>query len=191
MSTIITTTDLATYTGETLDSGRAAQVVDAVNEFLASSTGRSWGSATDATETYDYAPVIWLRHADVKAVTRVQFGRGNGQYDVSLDYFYFNESGRLVLNNGRPATGTARSYFDPQRDYVTVTYSYGTTSIPADLKLGALSLASEFYNFAENGNREIKLDMIGGYRQMYDNGKNAAAGQVIDSLLARYRTRHL
>jgi hypothetical protein len=186
MSSIITVADLGTYTGDTLDAGRAALVVDAVNDYIETVTGRSFGEIQSGTESHDYLPVIFLRHADVVTVTDVEYGSGSGtRTTLSPDDYFFNEVGRLVLNQGR------NFHFDVHRDYLHVTYTYGSVSVPSDLKLAALSLASDYYTFAANGDSEISSEGVGSYRLQYAKGTNSATGTSHLGAIARYRTARL
>lgn len=183
---IITASELNTYTGQTLDTARAAQVVAAVNSFIKDFTGRSFGATTTVTdELHDYAPVIFLRNQDVKTVTAVK--QGNPAADATTldtsDYFA-NELGRLVLSESR--TGFRRT-----RDYIRVSYTHGVTTVPDDLKLAALSLGADYYNHADSNNQELTAEGIGSYRLSYASGQNSAAGASHFDTIKRYRKARL
>ena len=185
MSSIITTEELTTYTGETLNEAMAAQVVAAVNEYIESVTGRSWGAVATATETHDYAPVVFLRHQDVTGVTEVKRGqRVDDRTVVDANNYFVNDFGRLVLSESGAG-------FHRTRDYVHVTYTYGVTTVPADLKLAALSLGQDFYSYASDGQTEISSEGIGSYRLQYASGSSSATGSVHFSTINRYRTRRV
>ena len=183
MSNIITTDDLNTYTGNTLDTGRASQVVAAVNQYIETRTGRVWGDTKSVTETHDAASVVFLNNMDVTAVSQVKLGYPNDTGTVQdSDSYNFNSSGRLVLNGGR-------SGFNAYRDYVSVTYTHGVTPVPDDLKLAALSLASDFYNFGSDGQKELSSESIGSYSLTYRSGKSSEVGGTYWNVIDSYRKR--
>jgi hypothetical protein len=74
MSSIISTSDLNSFTQKTLNSAIASQVVAAVNAYIERVTHRCWGDTTTVTERYDYASRLWLRHQDVQEVQSINFG---------------------------------------------------------------------------------------------------------------------
>ena len=186
MSSVITIEELTTYNSEeTLDAGRAELVVDAVNEHVESTTGRCFGETKTATETVDYAPVVFLSHQDVQAVTEVTFGRGSGDPTTAdTDSYYVNPYGRLVLGSGPTS-------YTQNRDYVHVTYTYGVTTVPGDLKLAALALASDYYSYATDSGREVSSEGVGTYRLTYARGASSSSGASLAGTLERYRTRRV
>lgn len=182
---VITTAELDTYTGKTLDAGRAAQVVGAVNQYIDNKTGRVWGETASGTEDHDLTPVVFLENQDVLTVDSVELGYPNETATTMDDEdYYFNGLGRLVLSNGRMR-------FAPRRDYVHVTYTYGNPTVPDDLKLAALSLAADLYAYAETEQVEVASESIGSYRLEYRNGKSTVTGGTYFSIIDRYRTRRV
>lgn len=187
MSAIITTTELDTYTGETLDPARSTQVVNAVNAYIERLTGRSWGEvATVTDEEHDYEPVIFLRHMDIQSVTEVSTGNPTDSSVLSASDYYVNDFGRLTLSN-YPASSWSRA----RRDDVLVTYTHGVSTVPADLKLAALSLASDFYTYGDEGQAELGSEGIGSYRLDYKRGSNSATGSTYFGVIDSYRMRRV
>lgn len=184
---VISNTDLETYmAGETLDSDRTTQVVAAVNAYVENVTGRSFGGTKTITdEVHDAASVIFLRHADVSEVLSVKRGRGNGTpTTLEADSYFVNSYGRLVLSE-------ARNGFYRGRDYVKVSYTYGVADVPADLKLAALSIAADFYSYANDGNTMVTEIAIGSYREKVAAGQASGTGLQHFGVINRYRTRHV
>jgi hypothetical protein len=186
MSSIITLTDLEAYTGETIDPTKGALVVAAVNDYIEHSTGRSWGATETVTgEMHDYAPVIFLRHQDVAGVSKVERGQGtNDRTTLAVSEYFVNNVGRLVLSENRIG-------FRKTRDFIHVDYTYGVSTVPGDLKLAALALASDFNTYATDGQKEVSSEGIGSYRLTYASGASSATGKVHFDTIASYRTRRV
>jgi hypothetical protein len=186
MSNIITLTELQSYTGQTLDPAKGAQVVSAVNSYVEGVTGRSWGGdAVEATETHDYAPSIFLRHQDVVEVSKVETAQGSEQRTtLDADGYFFNDSGRLTLSS-------VRYGFRPIKDYIHVTYTYGATDVPGDLKLAALALGSDYYTYADDGQKQITSEGIDSYKLSYASGSETSTGTLHFNTINRYRTRRV
>ena len=181
---IITASELNTYTGQTLDTARAAQVVAAVESYIKDFTGRSFGATTTVTdELHDYAPVIFLRNLDVTDVTEVRLGQTGDSQTTTTD-FLWSDTGRVILNESRVG-------FRRTRDYIRVSYTHGVTTVPDDLKLAALSLAADYYNHADSNNQELTAEGIGSYRLSYASGQNSAAGASHFDTIKRYRKARL
>lgn len=180
MSSIITKTELDQYLGITTETNRATLVIAAVNQYVDSQTGRSWGSGTSVTEVHDYAPVIFLRRMDVQSVTSVTI---NGS-TVPTSSYSFSPTGRLVLSTGRLG-------FDARRNEVTVVYVQGSGTVPADLKLAALALASDFYNYADNNQTEVTSEGIGSMRLTYASGSGSSTGKTYFNTISGYGMRNV
>lgn len=188
MSEVITKAELQAYQGAgtaALDSDLADLVVSGINDFITSETGRSWGEDVTATdEQHDMANVVFLRHQDVKSIVSVT--RGNFTFTtVPASSYYFNSNGRLTLNYARNRS------FAPQRDWIRVTYTYGVTIVPADLKLAALSLAMDNYLLSLNGQQQVRGEQIGSLKYIYDTGLESSTGKLHLAVIERYRTRNV
>lgn len=184
---VITKAELETYmSGETLNSGQADLVVAAVDAYVENTTGRSFGGTKTVTdEVHDSGSVIFLRHMDVIEVLSVKHGRGSGSATtLNPESYFVNSYGRLVL-------GESRVGFNAYRDYVKVSYKYGVTQVPADLKLAALSVAADFYNFAAGGNVSVTEVGIGSYREKVASGQADSTGAQHFGIINRYRMRNL
>lgn len=180
MSSIITTAELEQYTGETLDASRAEQVVEAVNAYIERATGRVWGEVVVTTETHDFASVIFLNNMDVVDVSELKLN------DAVLEVprYKWRDTGRVVLS-------TRESGFHYRYDEVEVTYTYGNLEVPADLKLAALSLASDFYTFAADGQTEVSAEGIGSLRYTYARGASTSTGATHFTTIDSFKKRSL
>ena len=159
MSNIFTATDLNTFTGKTLTSSIANQVVLGVNQWIEQRTHRSWGATNTVTERYDWASVIWLRHPDVTAITSVKLGfPGQTQSTIDPTGYFNNSFGRLTMYWGQPHGISAR-----HNDFMEIIYSYGVATVPDDLKLAALGIAAVIYNFAINDQQNVVAATVGSY----------------------------
>lgn len=182
---VITTAELNTYTKKTLATGLAAQVVNGINAYIGSFTGRSFGETKTTTEVLDYAPSVYLRHMDVQSVTSVSVGYGANKRVADASTYQFNKNGRL-------------SFFGPRQwwvpsfrhnDALEVVYTYGTTTVPDDLKLAALSLAADMYNYSNSGGKESKSVSVGSYSRTFASGDASSSGKRQLAVIASYKLR--
>jgi hypothetical protein len=184
MSEVITTDDLQDYLGSgvVIDAARAQQVVDAVNASIERMTGRVWGATRTATEVYDYQPVLFLKQMDVISVSSVS----RNDTALQASSYKFRSTGRLILSSyeGR---------FRPHYDEISVTYTYGNIDVPEDLKLAALSLAADAYNYVdEDGSQgEVTEEQIGSLRYKYASGQDSSVGKSYFATIAGYRKARL
>jgi hypothetical protein len=180
MSSIITTTDLAGFMNQTLNSTQATDVVAAINEYVETETHRFWGGTKQVTETYDWKRVLWLRHMDVVSVDQIQVGFPNTtRTTLTTQSYWFNPYGRVTLFwNLLPASllGGINTTSMLLNDYMAVTYTYGVTTVPDDLKNAALGIAANFYNWATNGQKDIVAAQIGNYRLQFSGSVRGVGG---------------
>ncbi|MEB0287226.1 hypothetical protein QN355_11740 [Cryobacterium sp. 10S3] len=165
MSVIIQTTDLNTYMNKILVAAIATQVVSAVNQWVESRTRRSWGATVQVVERYDYKPRgVFLRKMDIVSVDLIRLGWPNqpsGMSTINASSYYVNEFGRLTMLS--PFANSVNSTTRFFNDLLEVTYTYGVTKVPDDLKLAALGIAAVMYNFAVNGQQNIVASSVGNY----------------------------
>jgi len=159
---LITTTELGNYINKTLATdSRATQVVSAVNQWVETYLGRYFGveaGGKTLTEVLDYTPVIFLDAMDIVSIDEVKLF---GTTLTSTEYVINNTTGRLVLStSGSTPRVNNRSLYDA----VEVTYKAGVETVPADLKLAVLQLASENYNKRDTAdNSNISSTSVGGF----------------------------
>lgn len=163
MSSIITVTDLQNYTGKTLVSSTATQVVNAVNQWVETYTGRCFGETKTVTETYDIDNTVWLRHQDVTSVASVQMNYpGSTISTLDSASYRYSSLGRITFY---VALSVPRTLW--ARDSLVVTYSYGLSPVPADLVTACLGIAAGLYNYAVNGQQNVVAASVGSYRVEY------------------------
>lgn len=164
MSTIITTADLATYSGNSsLDTGKADLVVAAVNAWIENATSRVWGETKQITERYDWSTLLWLNHQDIVSVDSIKMGfPGQTQETVDSSAYFFNKWGRVTMYFGWKYPRSTLN-----NDLLEIQYTYGVTAVPDDLKLAALAIADNYYHFADNGSKDVTAEQIGSYRLQY------------------------
>lgn len=168
MSSIITLDDLTSYIGDdSIDAGNGQQAVDAVNDFIESQTGRSWGGSATVTERYRLSDRIFLRHRGVTAVASVKFGfPGQQQTTLNASTYFLGSTGQLRLARPRVVSDSRLD------DYVEVTYTYGDETVPPALKQAALQLAARNYNYATNGQQDVKSASAGSYKVEFASGSS-------------------
>lgn len=192
MSQIITIDDLSSYMNKSLTSAVAQQVVDAVNAYIENRTHRCWGEVKTATERVNWSSSLYLKHQDVVDITTAKTGfPGQTQDTIDADDYYVNSIGRLsFFTSGLP--NPSRGY----RDWLEIVYTYGVLDVPEDLRLAALGLASGFYNWAGNGQKDIVESQVGSYRVKYAGGNSTDGGSdstadANRSIIASYATKRL
>lgn len=199
MSQVITIDDLQAYSPDTLDAGRAQIFVDAVNSWVQTRTNRCFGETTEVTERYDWGKnPIWLRHQDVTGISLITIGYP-GQEQTTLDSasYIVNSLGRVTLLGLGRGRFHAFLYYN---EYVEITYTYGVTAVPDDLKMAVLGIAAGFYSWATNGGRDVSAVSVGTYQIEYTN-KRVNAGSAPDvatstadlnfSMIDAYRQRRM
>lgn len=166
MSDIISTTDLNNYTGKTLTSTIALGVVNAVNKLIDVRTHRAWNVGTtpvSVTERYDWKSPLYLRHMDVIAIQSVKLGYPNvSQQTIAPGGYFVNTEGRLTMYFSYSAGISVRN-----NDLLEITYTYGVSTVPDDLKEAALGIAATMYNYVKSGNQDVVASSVGNYRVQY------------------------
>lgn len=180
---IVDTTSLGSYLGKNLTTDlKAAQVVAAVNQWINTYTGRSFGALVVIQgELQDYQPVVWLDHMDVQSIEALRFGSafsGGVRQLIPAGSYVISPTGRLVLNPMGKDEYSRNNY-----DLVSIDYTYGVTTIPEDLRLAALALAADFYKSKSSSQGAITMAMVGNYKLMY-KGESVYKG-VLESYRAR------
>ena len=173
---IITIEDLSAYSGATLDTNRAQDIVNAVNQWVSDYTGRFFGEVREVTEAFDYAPAIFLSHIDVQSVDSVKL---YGQ-DITGNILANRATGRIVLRAtplGNNLGATFQGY-----DAIEVTYKSGMANVPLDLKNACLQLAMDNYNRKDGKDANVTSASLGSYHLTFGNANatttqaNASAG---------------
>ncbi|MGB3822431.1 MAG: hypothetical protein WA972_05675 [Rhodococcus qingshengii] len=172
MSTIITLEQLKSINSAVNDT-LGAIVVAAVNEWIENTTSRCWGDEKSVTELYDASGIVWLRHMDITAVSSVKIGYPNGtRTERDPDSYSWSKEGRLILSYGRSTALPPSTY-----DQIEVTYTYGREAVPADLTLAALGLAGGYYDYVQNGSREVTRAQVGSYTLQFAAAGSASNGE--------------
>ena len=171
MSTIITLEQLKSV-NPAVNDALGALVVAAVNEWIENTTSRCWGEQKSVTELYDASGVVWLRHMDVSAVSSVKIGYPNRtRTERASDSYSWSKDGRLILSYSR-STALPPSIYDQ----IEVAYTYGREDVPDDLVLAALGLAGGYYDYVQNGSREVTRAQVGSYTLQFAAAGSASNG---------------
>lgn len=140
---LITIAELGNHIGKTLTGdARATAIVAAVNEQVTNYIGRLFGvpsGGQEVTEVLDYQPIIFLKYLDIQSISELKVDK-----KIRLDGTYkLNKPiGRIILSSAdSPIVSTKVGM-----DAIEVTYKAGLTTVPADLKLACLQIASDAYN---------------------------------------------
>lgn len=178
---IITVADLGTYLTKSLTTdNKAVQAVAAINAWVYNYTGRAFGGTiTILGEYHDYHPVVWTDHQDVTAVAAIYIGYPNiGRQAIPAGNYFFNEFGRIMLNPGGGDNASRGNY-----DLISVDYTFGVATVPADLKMASLGLAADFYNDTGSSQGAITMAMVGQFRLMYKGA------DIYTPIFDSYRTK--
>lgn len=177
MSQVITLDDLTAYATIAIASDRGQLVVDAMNQWVETRTNRVWGETKKLIQRYDWTyQSLWLRHMDIQSIDSVKLGwPGQVQQTLPSNSYFLNELGRVTfLRQFIPdaIVGPSAVY----NDYLEVTYTYGTETVPDDLKMAVLGIAANFYNWAINNQRDISAVAVGSYNVQYANKRPNPSG---------------
>lgn len=171
---IITLADLKSYSGITdIDEAKANDVIAGVNKWVSDYTGRFFGEVVDITETFDYAPAIFLTHIDITEVVSVKV---YGQ-DITADALVNRKTGRVVLSRtscyGNNLGSNYRGY-----DAIEVKYKSGIETVPQELKMATLQLAMDNYNRNDGKDAGITSTSVGSYNVSYGNNTTTTQAQA-------------
>lgn len=169
---IITLADLESYSGiADMDEAKAQDVIDGVNRWVSDYTGRFFGEVVELTETFDYAPAVFLHHIDI---TEVESVKVYGQ-DITADTMVNRATGRVVISKyGGYDLGVSRRGYDA----IEVKYKSGVEEVPVDLKMATLQLAMDNYNRKDGKDAGIAATSIGGYSITYGNAVSTSQAQA-------------
>lgn len=192
MSKIFTPENLNTYAGKTLTQGLANQITSAVNSYIETQTKRCWGESRVVTgERYNWGRSLWLRHMDVTSIQALNLGypQMTGTQLQPANTYFFDSWGRVTLFWQLMGGVPTSSVF--YRDYVSVDYTYGTETVPDDLREAALGIALQMYNWADQGGQQIVSTSVGSYRLEFAGavrGANEGPTPWKDVAEAHFRT---
>lgn len=169
---IITQEQLCDYLGVEA-SDRTSMIVSATNAWVEAYTNRHFGESVQITETHDYAPVIFLNEADIKSIDEITVNDVLANLDeLKID----KTTGRVRITcYGEQKYG--RNYFDA----IVVKYTVGTDTVPSDLILATLQLASDNYNRNDKAEGNITSESVGGYSKSYGRASVTSSGSVISA----------
>ena len=175
MSQIITVDDLTSYKNTTLVAGVAQQVVDAMNSWVETRTHRCFGEQKTVTERYDWGRRIWLRQQDINTTSlTLKLGYpGQPQTTLQTTGYWVNIYGRVTLLWQQLAASAPSMSFS---DYLEATYTYGVETVPDDLTMAVLGIASTFYNYAVNNQQDVVAATVGSYHLQYSGSVRGVAG---------------
>jgi hypothetical protein len=173
---MVTLQELKTYLGisGTDNDAQLNLIITMLPAYVKLMTGRWYGALQEVTETYDYAPTVFLANADIDSITYVKRG-----YDPEHDFddsdlyelidpsdYRWNKLGRISLSSQFFHNKTKDNY-----DEVVVKYKYGNATVPADIKLAAMMFAGDAFNAIDGEVTEETLDT---YKRKYTPSTSAA-----------------
>lgn len=169
---IITLQDLSSYSGIADMGDKGQTVVNGVNKWVEDYTGRFFGEIKEVTETFDFAPTVFLKHIDITEITSVKV---YGQ-DITTETLCNRETGRIVIRKygGSPTINIDRSGYDA----IEVTYKSGMLEVPVDLKTATLQLAMDNYNRKDGKDANIISTSVGGYSVSYGTAGTTTQSQA-------------
>lgn len=144
-------------------------ITNGVNSYIERVTKRAWGETKTATdELQDYDAIIFLDKVAISAVTTVKLGYGDDFDVLDADSYRWNKYGRLLLSHD-----IYRSRSTEDFDELKITYDYGTATVPEDLYLAALQLATSLYASGTSG-QVVSEEQIGSHRIKFADTNNDA-----------------
>lgn len=182
MSNIVDLQTLKDYLGIT-DSDSDSQlqtIISTLPAYVKLMTGRWYGSLKEVTESYDFAPTIFLANNDVSSITWIKRGYSpdhNFESDsdnlttLSNTDYRWNSLGRISLSSQFYNNKTKGDY-----DEIVVKYKYGVANVPDDIKLAAMMFAGDAYNAIDG---EVTDEQLDTYRRKYT--PSTAAANIFDA----------
>jgi hypothetical protein len=151
-------------------------LLEVADEQVIAYTGMAAVTQTTVTEKYNigntYTTQFTLRNFPVSAVANVRSGGAT----LSTDTYYFeSRSGLLALSD-------STKFFAQGRQKVQVTYTYGYSSVPADLSHAASLICAHHFNTARHAG--MRSESGGGYSYRLSEDYIPMSAQGI---LAKYK----
>lgn len=172
---MVTLQELKTYLGITGTDNDAQLnlIISMLPAYVKLMTGRWYGALQEVTETYDYAPTLFLANPDVDSITWIKRGYSPTHSPEDTDNlttidpqdYRWNDLGRISLSSKFYNNKTKSDY-----DEVMVKYKYGNTTVPADIKLAAMMFAGDAFNAIDGEVTEETLDT---YKRKYTPSTSA------------------
>lgn len=162
MAAFISQSDLSAYLRRDLTSetALAAIALDSASEVVRSYTNLTLDATASDTVTLDGSgtQVLWLPESPVTAVASVTLYSGGDSEELLVEGidndYVWHEAGRLYRPDGVCWPSEPQS--------VTVVYSYGNSTIPADIRLVALQVAARVFALGP-----VVTESAGGYSATY------------------------
>lgn len=159
--------------------------------YINKQTGRSFGHDNDTNlptvvtdEVYQVENWggFYLNHYDVSEITAVTVGPNNTEY-LDGDYTFDAVTGRLYIG------GYAS---DPSNNAVKVSYKYGYSGVPDDIKFATEQLVIAMYLGGSTGTGQIVSERTGNYQVSYASPGSASkeAPGVMD-IIKQYKIIHI
>lgn len=185
--TFATKPELEAFLNRTFESAESTQVtavLDYATAVIRNYTNQTISQATTTDEVFDPQgrDVLVLPEVPVTAVTAVKVVAADDTettltFGVNEDYWW-RSNGLLYRVGGN--WGTARNS-------VKVTYTHGYATIPDDIKLATLQLASKVMDNPHN----IRQESVGSYSVTYAGASDELLVSSVRPMLAAYRILQL
>lgn len=179
---LITLQELGDHVGKTLTGDKRAEaIVASVNEQVTNYIGRLFGvpnGGQEVTEVLDYSPIVFLKYLDIQSIVELKIDkkiRTDGTYKLNKSI------GRIILSSAdSPVVSTKVGM-----DAIEITYKAGLTTVPADLKLACLQIASDALNRKDSDASAgslagVSSASVGGLNISFGAGSSSDATQAQD-----------
>jgi len=169
MAVYATTTEVRNYIGVTSDDFSDQALTDMINsatDRIDRETGRTWQGAQTVTNEYytgDGTNRLQLKNTDITSLDSLSINTsstGSTYTSVTTTKVRYIEGlGILELQPDAEVP-----YFPEYVNSTKVSYKYGNSSIPADIKLACRYLIAEMMNIPDRMNQDLYNMIINAYR---------------------------
>lgn len=183
----ITAAELTDKVGESAATARGTAVIAAACDMVRLFTEQTLYPAGTATVKLDGTgtdALLLPERPVANAGTVIESGGTltlDDDYELGDDGILYRKPG--LIDNGW-GTETLRTYWWPGRLNIDVTFEYGYSTVPADLKEVALSMAARLFGRSDTA---LAYESLGQYSYRYANGAAGDFTKTEAAIMRKYR----
>lgn len=187
--------DLENFILQDIDSSYSTwieSVIAMVENYIDTYCGTDFENSTPGDRIFDGSGTNEIIIGPVSSISAVKFidGQGNVQNtlaEADWNLYPLNDSSKYIL---RLAPGGSYASFPDRDGSVQITGIYGSTAVPAAVKLAGIQLAARIINNGLRGG-QVASETLGSYSVSYQKVDDEADAMGIKDILNQFRVMTL